>query len=61
MLGSSSIFILLSIFYYEYIPEDAFALDEAQDAQDAATQNVALEIEDEKKEKDEKVEESADL
>ena len=25
MLGASSIFILLSIFYYEYIPEDAFA------------------------------------
>ena len=66
MLGSSSIFILLSIFYYEYIPEDAFALDEAQDAKDAAIENVALEVEDEKNEKfekaeDEKTDESVDL
>lgn len=66
MLGSSSIFILLSIFYYQYIPEDAFALDEAQDAKDAAIENVALEVEDEKNEKFEKAEtektdESVDL
>ena len=66
MLGSSSIFILLSIFYYQYIPENAFALDEAQDAKDAAIENVALEVEDEKNEKfekaeDEKTDESVDL
>lgn len=35
MLGSSSIFILLSIFYYEYIPEEAFANDEKEDAGNA--------------------------
>jgi len=34
MLGASSIFILLSIFYYEYIPEDAFAKDEKEDIKD---------------------------
>ena len=28
MLGATGIFILLAFFYYEYVPEDAFASEE---------------------------------
>ena len=43
MFGSSSIFILLSIFYYEYIPEDSFQND--AEADKLAFDNKALKTE----------------
>ena len=50
MLGASSIFILLSIFYYEYIPEDAFQRDELEDAQNAVENDAFDNIEENEKE-----------
>ena len=31
MFGASMIFVLLSIFYYDYIPEDSFVNDDKED------------------------------
>ena len=61
MFGASLIFVFLSIFYYEYVPEDAFAvveeigeveLEEAK-ADEAGEVNKAMDTEDsEEKNKD---------
>ena len=66
MFGASLWFILLAIFYYEYVPEDAFAEQEA--ALKAPVEEEEKKLEDETTEKeneafksDEVTHESADL
>ena len=60
MLGASLIFVLLSIFYYEYVPEGLFLDNDSQlsiediDVKEKGEENDAFE-------KDDKVNEESDL
>ena len=76
MFGASLIFVFLSIFYYDYVPEDAFAvIDEAEEveleeekidekADEAGVVNEAIDTEEaveDKKADDGKGNQTADL
>ena len=74
MFGASLIFVFLSIFYYDYVPDDAFAIiDEAEEvelektdekADEAGVVNEAIdteEVSEDKKADDGKGNQTADL
>ncbi len=47
MFGASLIFVFLSIFYYDYVPEDAFVIEQEEEmenkSQNGSTKNQAFE------------------